>query len=126
MSVETKFVHICDNAFVAPDGKLSMMGVFDIIRAIELPQTHPELFVVVSIAGPAGEHDGKIIVESLSGGKKLFSAEGKFEINNELREGVIMARIKDIKLEEEGDYNLKILIDKKPVYCEKSLKVEKI
>ncbi|EKE15742.1 MAG: hypothetical protein ACD_11C00108G0036 [uncultured bacterium] len=54
--VKLNFLHVCENAFVSQDGKLSIIGIFNQIKASNFPAAHPKLSIVSSISGVADDY----------------------------------------------------------------------
>lgn len=55
-NIKLNFLHVCENAFVAQDGKLSIIGIFNQIKAPNFPAAHPKLSIVSSISGAVGDY----------------------------------------------------------------------
>ncbi len=51
------FVHFCDHASMSTDGKLNLVGIFEGLFSQEMPTTHPQMFVLIRLNFPKGEHD---------------------------------------------------------------------
>lgn len=54
--VKLNFLHICENAFVSQDKKLSVINIFNQIRASNFPAAHPKFSIVTNISGIEGEY----------------------------------------------------------------------
>jgi hypothetical protein len=88
------WVILCDYAFPAAQGKLCMVGVFDLMFTPSPPHTHPRAFIAFSIIGEPGEHgeakleiigpSGQVIVDAKVGFTlpDLGSAFGALEVQN--------------------------------------------
>ncbi len=66
-NVKLNFLHVCENAFVSQDGKLSVVGIFNQIKAANFPAAHPKLSIVSSFAGDAGNYSEIIEIVSPTG-----------------------------------------------------------
>jgi hypothetical protein len=53
--MDVTFAHLCDYAIVSREGKLSIMGIFGSITAVQLPATHPQMFLAFEMAGSTAE-----------------------------------------------------------------------
>jgi hypothetical protein len=60
MKIKIEFLVLCENAIATPDNKLSLINIYDIIKAPNLPAYHGELTFA-----------GKIIAEEIGKQKKL-------------------------------------------------------
>lgn len=59
---------LCDFAFKAEGGKLSIIGAFNMIGLKQLPSNHPEMFVVAVLRGEEGsEHKVKLEIKDPTG-----------------------------------------------------------
>jgi hypothetical protein len=48
--MEVTFAHLCDYATVSTDGKLSIMGIFDVINTPQVPAVHAQMFLAFQLA----------------------------------------------------------------------------
>lgn len=83
--------YICDKVLLDKDNKLSIIGIFDFMRAIQFPYTHPTLALIFTVHGePGEEHEyyfaakdpSKTVMFSTENAKKKakFSPTGKAHI----------------------------------------------
>lgn len=91
---ECEWIILCDYAFAAQNGKLGMIGVFDLIGATSVPVTHNRASIAFSVLGEPGEQGTlklKIIgpsgqiVAGIEQGYTLpesGSARGSYEMQN--------------------------------------------
>lgn len=104
------FIIICDNAFFGEeDKKLNIEGVFDTIYSRDFPTIHKKMSVVSSFDDmESGNHAETIIIERNSSEIARFdhqfskSEPGKHKIINNLL---------NVGFQDEGEYNVKILLD---------------
>src|ERR1019366_10275835 len=52
---EVEYLHVCDSAFMAEGGKHCIIGIFDVIHAMNFPATHPTLTIAARLRGQAHE-----------------------------------------------------------------------
>jgi hypothetical protein len=111
------FALLADAANVAADGKLNILGVFDVLRAASLPALHPRVHLVAKLkaqAADAGTHRLALQVTG-PGGATLLGTEVQVEIGT-LPPGVSEADIPlvqafDLPLERPGPHAVLLLVD---------------
>ena len=116
---------LADYANVTKEGKLNLLGLFDRINAPNLPWTHPQMQLVLSLEATPAEWDSSKNVEI-----KLLDADGKpkLTIGSDLKvprgqsgRNVIVnsiIAINNLRFDTEGDYAFHILVggdDKKTI-----------
>lgn len=47
--MEVNFAHLCDYATVSQDGKLSVMGIFSQINAVQVPVMHAQMYLAFEL-----------------------------------------------------------------------------
>jgi hypothetical protein len=52
---EVEYLHVCDSAFMAEGGKHCIIGIFDVINALNFPAAHPTLTIAMRLRGQAHE-----------------------------------------------------------------------
>jgi len=91
---ECEWIILCDYAFAGENGKLGIVGVFDVIGAVETPALHPRAAITFSLIGEPGEQgelklkligpSGQVVIDVAQ--KYILpeagSARGFFEILN--------------------------------------------
>ena len=123
---------LADYANITREGKLNLLGLFDIINAPILPWSHPQMQLVLKLEASPAEYDMTKSVEI-----KLLDADGntKFTISSDLKVptgksgrnvslNAIIA-INNLRFDVAGDYAFHILVggdDKKSV----PLRVERV
>lgn len=68
--MKIRFAHLADYAFRMEDGKLGIVGVFDIIRVRQFPAVHPRAYVAFGVtteSSDSGEIPLSLVVESPDG-----------------------------------------------------------
>ncbi|MBI2889019.1 MAG: hypothetical protein HYY10_03810 [Candidatus Liptonbacteria bacterium] len=70
------FLHVCENAFFSEEKKLSVIGIFDLIKTDGLPAFHPRFSIAINVTGVI--FDKKKTIEIISpSGNKIVSSEMK-------------------------------------------------
>ena len=122
---------VCDYAQDV-NGKLSIIGTFDIINVTSLPAFHPILTLCCRIIFEGDEikkHKFNITTTNKKGKKCIIDAEGELippkSLNKNLWKPTILGLYTNIKFEELGEYEIKLNIDDQLVDCTKIF-VEKL
>ena len=89
--MEIKFAHICDYALVADNGKLSVLGIFNQLRApAPFPFPHPALYIAYEIGLEPAEVGRpikvKIEIQDEDGGE-ILSMEGGLKTEGKAKIG---------------------------------------
>lgn len=75
---------VSDYASVDGQGKLSVMGLFDVLGAAAFPVTHPQLFLCLRIQCRPIEvgtkHKFRVVLQDPDGGQVLPPIEGEFTV----------------------------------------------
>lgn len=82
--MEVALAVLADYANTTPDGKLNIMGVFDMVRAAALPARVPQMRLVFIIEGQFAERDRHQSVEIVfqdPDGKTILRLEGSFVLS---------------------------------------------
>lgn len=111
------FALLADAANLTADGKLNILGVFDVLRALQLPAVHPRVHLVARLkarASDAGTHRLALQVTG-PGGTTLLGTEAQVEIQP-LPAGVAEVDIPlvqafDLPLETAGPHLVLLLVD---------------
>lgn len=117
--VEVKLQALADLALISQEGKLSIIGIFSLIRSTTVPAQHPQMYIVVMLEADsldAGKDypfsielidpDGKNIIHPLSGTIKFAKpAPGEKAAAN------ILLGLNNINFPVFGDYAVKIRLN---------------
>lgn len=106
-AAKAEFVLLCDYAFTAEGGKLSIIGKFETIFVQSLPANHAEMFVVGTLKGePFSEHVVKLHIKN-SSGKELLqnSPEIKVKLSSQ-GGGNVLNRLFNFPIESTGEYQV--------------------
>ncbi len=72
------FIHLCDEAIFSQDGKLSLIGIFDVVNLVALPGSLAKAFLVFNITTPKKlkEISLDISIKEVSTGKEVLKLPG--------------------------------------------------
>ncbi len=109
---------LADYANVSREGKLNVMGVFNRIRAKELPTVHPEMQLVFRLeAGPAERGQDKTIEIKLldADANAIQHLTGHLTVPGESAELTIqidqILKLTNVVFKKAGDYRFDILVN---------------
>lgn len=112
--MEVKYSFFCEAAATDSSGRLSVLGIFDIINALELPAMYPHLTFVVAIAGHRSElglHQLKINFIDTDGKPFLPPLELSFELTRDRPNSNIILNLNNITFSHSGTYCADIVVD---------------
>jgi len=117
--MEVKFAVLADYASISKEGKLNVLGIFDIINPPVLPFPLPQFYVVVSYEAGAAEYDSTKNVEivlSDEDGTRLLSLPQELRINRPQRPGTMatsnqIAAIAGFRFKKTGTHQFAILVN---------------
>jgi hypothetical protein len=82
--VTVDYMHICDYAFPAQNGKPGVIGIFDWIGSPAFPALHPMMCIAVKFHGQAGHVIAfRLAIEGQDGTKVFESPEGQIALSQE-------------------------------------------
>jgi hypothetical protein len=118
-TMEVKFAVLADYANVTREGKLNLLGIFDVINTSKFPVILPTFYVVVSYAAGAAEFGSDKDVEIVvcdEDGNHLFRAKQVLHITRPDRSGALfmtnqIAGIVGFPFKKSGDYQFSILVN---------------
>lgn len=106
---------ICDYAYVDPGGKPSIIGMFENIRAAQLPSRHPQIFLVMQVVVQSGENVKIGAIISSPSGKEIakispppFNAPAGN--SSEAKKFVLVLSFYHIEFTETGEHHVEIFI----------------
>lgn len=109
---------LADYANITREGKLNIMGIFDVIHAQNFPVTHPQMQLVMRFEADISESGKtkKLEIQLMDDdGKRLFVLGGEFTLGQGQPGQVIgsnqILTINMMKFEQPGNYEFKILIN---------------
>ena len=108
---------LCDAA-TANQGKLNMLGVFDVIWSSKIPVIHPQCSIALRIRFDSierGDHKISVNFVDIDGKHILPPANGTIKVNfpDEQSSGAsnLIFNLQGLKLERYGEYSLDLAID---------------
>jgi len=108
--IKLNFLHVCENAFVSQDGKLSIIGIFNQIKADNFPAAHPKLSIVSSVSGGVGKYAE--IIEIVSPRAEVIAqVENDIEIQREGGSANLIASFVNLIFLMSGKYTIRIKIN---------------
>ncbi|SRR3990172_7774853 len=115
--VNVDFMIVSDYAFVGENGKLNIIGVFDIIGVSQFPSGHPELFVVAKITGKENsEHEIEINLEDPDGENLLVPIPPKLKVKlSGTGDGSVIQRFFNLNFKKAGVHKFQLLKDGKKI-----------
>lgn len=112
-NVKLNFAHVCENVIISEDKKLSVINIFNQIKASDFPAVHAKLSIVSSVSGGKGNYFETIeIVNEKNGDDVIARAENK-EVYIGEENGVtnFIANFTNLLFSSEGRYKIRIKID---------------
>jgi hypothetical protein len=81
--VQVDYLHVCDYAFRAENGKPGIIGIFDYISSVTFPTTHAYMCVAVQFRGQPGHVATiRLVIESQAGEKVFDMPEQKIAFSD--------------------------------------------
>ena len=117
-TMEVKFVFLADYANVTREGKLNVLGIFDVINTPKFPVMLPTFYLVVSYTAGAAEFGSDKDIEIVlcdEDGNRLFGAKQMLHVTRPDRSGTLfmtnqIAGIVGLPFKKPGDYQFSILV----------------
>jgi len=110
---------VADYANVTGDGKLNVMGIFQVINAYNFPARHSSMHLVAKLAPELSEYGQKrtfTVILMDADGNHVLQISGEFDVprgeGGKKPEVNIILDLKDVILPKPGRYQFVLLIDK--------------
>jgi hypothetical protein len=110
---------VADYANVTGDGKLNVMGIFQVINAYNFPARHSSMHLVAKLAPELSEYGQKrtfTVILMDTDGNHVLQISGEFDVprgdGGKKPEVNIILDLKDVILPKPGRYQFVLLIDK--------------
>lgn len=110
-NVDLKFLHICENAFISQEGKLSVIGIFNQIKFNRVPAIYPTFSIVAGISGKKGNYKEEIQIISPDGDTMASIRNDKAEIKDDDGSTNFIANFAGFVFPKKGEYSIKVKID---------------
>lgn len=118
MSVKVTLAVLADGANISREGKLNILGIFDVIHSQKFPMTHPQMLLVMRFEADFTDSDSRKKVEIHlmdADGKKLFVLPGEIHLGSGRPGDVIgtnqILTINLARFDAPGIYEFKILVE---------------
>jgi hypothetical protein len=116
--LEIKLAVLADYSNISREGKLNILGIFDRIYAQNIPATHPQMQLIMTLEADRVDADREhsIAIELIdSDGKKLFTVGGKLEFKppppgEHVKLNHAM-QLNNLRFDNYGKYEFKVLIN---------------
>ena len=121
-----KAMLLCDQTLVEEGTrKRSLIGLFDRVKASQIPTVHPSMSVYVQFREVEGVFDFTLELYDLAEGKALHKAMVKsFKVQEKSRDCELVFNLLSVRFEHAGDYEFRIYINDY-VFGQKSFQVIK-
>ena len=110
---------VADYANITGDGKLNVMGIFQVINAFNFPARHSSMHLVAKLAPELSEYGQKrtfTVILMDADGNHILQISGEFDVpkgdGGKKPEVNIILDLKDVILPKPGRYQFVLLIDK--------------
>ncbi len=109
-------INVCDSIIRDEiTKKISLIGLFSVIRANSFPCTHPSLHVYVALTNGHGKYQTDLRFISLEDNKIIAGMRGPLEFPNPLQVVEINVCWQQLRFEKAGEYVVQVLCDNAPV-----------
>ena len=116
--MDVSFLLIADYANQTREGKLNIMGIFNVLGSSEFPFRHPQMYVIVQFRADPAEQGRNIKVELIlmdEDGTKAFSMGGPMAVPKakgmEQKEFGNVFSLSGLEFKKAGEYSLKLLVN---------------
>jgi hypothetical protein len=109
-------INICD--MVIRDElthKVSLIGLFSVIKAVSFPCTHPLMHIYVALTGGHGTHDMEIRLVRTEDEQPIISMTGSVEFANPLQVHELNLIWQNVAFDKAGEYAVEVCCAKDPV-----------
>jgi hypothetical protein len=117
--MDVKLAALADFASMTREGKLNILGVFDVVRAPGFPVVHPMMSLVVVFEASVAEADSDKAVNIIlmgADGQRLFAAENTLRFGKVKYPGTrpstnLVIALAGVQFATAGDYQFSILVN---------------
>jgi hypothetical protein len=116
-----KYSFFCDAANVDCSGKVSALGIFTNIRALQFPAVHPVMTFVACIEGrstESGRHPFRINFINDDGKDIMPAMQGEIDITQSSLTANIMLNLSTITFPKPGTYTIDLVVDNQVLVSE--------
>jgi hypothetical protein len=109
-------INVCDSIIRDEfTKKVSLIGLFNAIRANSFPCTHPLLHVYVALTNGHGRYQTDIRFLNLADNKPIVGMKGHLEFQNPLQVVELNVCWQRLRFEKSGEYVVQVLCDGAPI-----------
>ena len=121
-----KAMLLCDQTIVEEGShKRTLIGLFDRIKSINFPTTHPSMSIYVQFREIEGVFNFTLELVNIADGKPINCAVIKdFNVQDKSRDCELVFNLMSVKFENPGDYEFRIYVNDF-IFGQKSFKVLK-
>ena len=113
---DLQFSIVCDSIRREDNGKLMLIGIFEVIGAKDFPAKHHELFIANRWIKGSGRFREKTRVINIKDNKMLVETkEVEFELKNMDSAHTVISKFLNIVFPEPGKYQVEILLNSEVV-----------
>lgn len=104
---------LCDDVARSPDGKNTLIGVFDTVFAVQFPAVHPKLTFWAKLADGGGTYHVRIQYVDVSENKVLMNIDGNEPLRWAESEAMseITFQIGGLPIAHEGRYEFRLFLN---------------
>lgn len=102
---------LCDVAYVASDGKISVLGIFDSINARQFPVVHNRMVVFVHWLGDEGEYSINLRFIGSDGNNVIQPIKLKVRIPRGGNRASMMTELNQVNLRMPGTYLFELVVE---------------
>lgn len=109
-------INVCDSIIRDEfTKKISLIGLFSVIRANSFPCTHPSLHIYVALTNGHGKYQTDLRFVSLEDNKIIAGMKGPIEFQSPLQVVELNVCWQQLRFEKAGEYVVQVLCDGAPV-----------
>ncbi|MBU0759684.1 MAG: hypothetical protein KKC66_03865 [Candidatus Omnitrophica bacterium] len=108
---DLQFSIVCDSVRREDNGKMMLIGIFEVIGARVFPARHPELFIVNRWIKGSGHFKEKTRVVNSKDNKVIVETkEVEFELKDINHAHTVISKFMNITFQEAGKYQVEVLL----------------
>ena len=105
-----EWAHICENAILDQEGKISLIAIFGKIYGVAFPAVHPKLYVAFVIKNDGTAKIGKVKTEIISPENEMVTfIESDIEVLSPYHS--VFHEFRNVLFKTQGIYQIKIFIN---------------
>lgn len=109
-------INICDSVILDElTKKVSLVGLFSVIRSFTFPCTHPSMHIYIAMTGGQARHKVDVRLVRTRDQQPVMGSVGPVEFSNPLQVVEMNIRWNNVGFAEPGGYSVEVLYDDGPV-----------